>query len=1256
MSKKNRHIEDWIDVDELVRTMFPRPLAVRWSKIVSSESSKKFAQATEDAEDFLESLGRMIAGFLLAQQWALGDPLEQDVVTHLRDTAGHPAVGKWWQLIQMLSKGAHSIENPYFPELKEWYWKPKRGKTEARKHVDSLTAKSAPAGRNRKRHSGERLPPEEHSQTQLKNLRSLLKTLAWLKDYHVVTIHQHTFKRPKFIGEIEDHSGDGSSRKYSWSASVPEAPSAGGVAIVHSQRGILELEPFFSIQKHSRTQNPTLMGWHEWQNFGEGAGEYVELLTASNDGSSRDDEVTDLANNIVQGGDPNRLWPHPVESELPIRNEPLQKRFPPGVQIIGKLGSGGQADVYLIQHERDQKALKILKMDATPEAQKRLRAEIEFYENSARFTHPNIVTGTRVGTALRLEYVGGGDLEKRLNKTIEPIQVRDWALQIVDALEHIHGQDIIHRDIKPSNFLVTQQGDRLQLIDFGLHKNLAVQKEEEPVTRAGQEIGTKGWTPPESRDVAAETTKYDLWAFGKLLLLMLKAGSSRKALEDMVKTSQFEEYIQKEKDRLTGREQKNSDDKIIEETNIQIAVLGLAQTLLVEEPQKRPSFETIKECLSDEVIWSRPQTDQLEDSEEDSDVSEADAPVVHAVPDEQPKTVLESGVLGTSSVEDSPTSEELERLELLVEKHEQNECARRAYRIGGNSRRLFNNLRSGPSKSTAAYTRIRQLHKDKATVAEIVQLQNKVTWPYRIARKRITADLPKAVPKLNLDEAKLRNEVANALGVAFLHDETSWQRFLTLKTLLCGSQPSLRSALRVSVTKQSRSTVQFMMRYVAENRCSVEKRLLLWASLSGEKALITWDEARGHMKGWWREHMLTKEGALRQRPVEIGEALFQINFNGHSLDSFSTEEVLERAVEVTPRTYRKTAIRKSDGSLRWLHEPNALLKLLQGNLARHITKHIPGHHAAMAFIPGRGPKIHAAMHWHAREAVSVDIRDFFGTTYPRHIQPLFDNEFRSPVDGSPTNAGWEQMPFDGWSDDSVAAVKKWLFMYDSERKVQCLPQGAPSSPVVANAAAYPMDAWIEKRLGEVLRGQPWEYSRYADDLVVSSSAPDSDFLQLSEAVLNQAISLFGWTPNRKKTHRWRKRKGGPPLVITGIKVGWSSGELPKSLRRRVRAVLHHVRQGKALNLAAWGLLAHAWSVTGDVQYMPLATKRGVKLVRRLAEQMNLDPKNFLCGWIGLEFLPVLTPAEESELNELVAKHARSSSDGTQAYGDDEIPF
>jgi cell division control protein 7 len=47
-------------------------------------------------------------------------------------------------------------------------------------------------------------------------------------------------------------------------------------------------------------------------------------------------------------------------------------------------------------------------------------------------------------------------------------QMRKYMKSLLEALAHLHANNIIHRDIKPGNYLANFQNSEFMLVDFGL--------------------------------------------------------------------------------------------------------------------------------------------------------------------------------------------------------------------------------------------------------------------------------------------------------------------------------------------------------------------------------------------------------------------------------------------------------------------------------------------------------------------------------------------------------------------------------------------------------------------------------------------------------------------------------------------------------------------------------------------------------------------------------------------------------------------
>lgn len=138
-------------------------------------------------------------------------------------------------------------------------------------------------------------------------------------------------------------------------------------------------------------------------------------------------------------------------------------------------------------------------------------------------SHPNIVNlvqsfETINHVYLVLEFCSNGDLYEaiRLGKgPLETEHVRDFMLQLVDAVDFMHSKGIYHRDIKPENIFLTQSG-LMKLGDFGLATTDDWSWE--------VAVGSDRYMAPEQYDPTSagySTAKADIWAIGICLLNVL---------------------------------------------------------------------------------------------------------------------------------------------------------------------------------------------------------------------------------------------------------------------------------------------------------------------------------------------------------------------------------------------------------------------------------------------------------------------------------------------------------------------------------------------------------------------------------------------------------------------------------------------------------------------------------------------------------------------------------------------------------------
>ncbi|KAF2744548.1 kinase-like protein, partial [Sporormia fimetaria CBS 119925] len=139
------------------------------------------------------------------------------------------------------------------------------------------------------------------------------------------------------------------------------------------------------------------------------------------------------------------------------------------------------------------------------------------------YSHPNVVNlldsfETANHVYLVIEFCSNGDLYEAIRVGRGPLEtehVRDFMLQLVDAVSFIHSRGVYHRDIKPENIFLTQSG-AMKLGDFGLATT--------DVWSYEVAVGSDRYMAPEQYDPSNfgySTAKADIWAIGVCLLNVL---------------------------------------------------------------------------------------------------------------------------------------------------------------------------------------------------------------------------------------------------------------------------------------------------------------------------------------------------------------------------------------------------------------------------------------------------------------------------------------------------------------------------------------------------------------------------------------------------------------------------------------------------------------------------------------------------------------------------------------------------------------
>ena len=210
-----------------------------------------------------------------------------------------------------------------------------------------------------------------------------------------------------------------------------------------------------------------------------------------------------------------------VYGKINIENLPENFEIDNRYIVKQKLGQGSFGAVYRV-FDKDletEKALKIIPeaISNDHEAMMSLRKEAAIM---VKLNHPHIVRvydfhHTGDIKYIDMEYVQGENLadiklKKPEHKFIEK-EVRDYALQIIEALAYAHNKKVIHKDIKPQNIMLNNSGE-IKLMDFGIAET--VHSSMSRLKNTGSS-GTLVYMSPEQlrgKDVGREADIYSLGA------------------------------------------------------------------------------------------------------------------------------------------------------------------------------------------------------------------------------------------------------------------------------------------------------------------------------------------------------------------------------------------------------------------------------------------------------------------------------------------------------------------------------------------------------------------------------------------------------------------------------------------------------------------------------------------------------------------------------------------------------------------------
>ncbi len=274
------------------------------------------------------------------------------------------------------------------------------------------------------------------------------------------------------------------------------------------------------------------------------------------------------------------------------------------------------------------------------------------------------------------------------------------------------------------------------------------------------------------------------------------------------------------------------------------------------------------------------------------------------------------------------------------------------------------------------------------------------------------------------------------------------------------------------------------------------------------------------------------------------------------LDWFSDPKGLARSAHDAPLQHYRVSHRPApSGAIRVLEAPKPRLKAIQRRLLDEVASLIPPHEAARGFRPGGSVRSYAAPHASRPVVVRLDLEAFFASVTVSRIYGIWRTAgYPEPVAHCLAGLVTCVLPRSAWravpapADDGLLDAH-WRL--GRRLAAPHLPQGAPTSPAMANLAAFRLDV----RLTALARSWGGRYTRYADDLAFSGDAGWGTGTSRLIDAIEVIVRDEGFRLNARKTgvmpHAGRQRLAG--LVVN---------DRPRVARDQVdilRAILHNCR-------------------------------------------------------------------------------------------------
>lgn len=236
------------------------------------------------------------------------------------------------------------------------------------------------------------------------------------------------------------------------------------------------------------------------------------------------------------------------------------------------------------------------------------------------------------------------------------------------------------------------------------------------------------------------------------------------------------------------------------------------------------------------------------------------------------------------------------------------------------------------------------------------------------------------------------------------------------------------------------------------------------------------------------------------------------------------------------------------------------LAKVQRWIVQEILAKARPHFASVAFSKGDTLHDAAKPHCGSKWIIKFDVRDFFESITEVSVYRVFRSLgyqalvafeltricTRLRTSGHPVGKKWH-VKRDRWDRISAYQVLEGFNRF----KMGSLPQGAPTSPMLANLAMKQFDEIV----AELATKHGMIYTRYADDLTLSARIGSRVGFDQVIARVYDAMKRYGLSPNRTKT---KILSPGARKVVLGVLVDGRDPKLTREFRASLRQHLYYL--------------------------------------------------------------------------------------------------